>query len=179
MKLKINANKLKHLRDSKCWSQQQLSELSGLSLRTIQRIESKSVASQESIKCLASVFEISVNELFATHSEIDEQFTEALPNQHLSIDDSKRTESVVEHNEMQKKGRDLLKQVYIGAFLVFLSHMFGFYGIFTAFDEQRIDVETFQLLKDSVSIVLIISSLFFLYQVKKITKKYKLGSSFL
>lgn len=40
------------------WSQQQLAELSGLSARTIQRIENGQQASAESLKSLASVFEI-------------------------------------------------------------------------------------------------------------------------
>ncbi len=40
------------------WSQQQLAELSGLSARTIQRIENGQPASAESLKSLASVFEI-------------------------------------------------------------------------------------------------------------------------
>lgn len=40
------------------WSQQQLAEASGLSVRTIQRIESGQPASLESLKCLAAVFEV-------------------------------------------------------------------------------------------------------------------------
>lgn len=46
------------LRLQRGWSQQQLAELSGLSVRTIQRIENGSAASTESLKSLASVFEI-------------------------------------------------------------------------------------------------------------------------
>jgi len=40
------------------WSQQQLAELSGISVRTIQRIERGQPASTESLKSLAAVFEI-------------------------------------------------------------------------------------------------------------------------
>lgn len=40
------------------WSQQQLAEASGLSARTIQRIEAGQPASLESLKCLAAVFEV-------------------------------------------------------------------------------------------------------------------------
>ncbi len=46
------------LRLQRGWSQQQLAELSGLSTRTIQRIENGQAASTESLKALASVFEI-------------------------------------------------------------------------------------------------------------------------
>ena len=45
------------------WSQQQLAELSGLSTRTIQRIENGQPVSAESLKSLASVFEIDFSTL--------------------------------------------------------------------------------------------------------------------
>jgi transcriptional regulator with XRE-family HTH domain len=40
------------------WSQEQLAELSGLSVRTIQRIEGGKTASVESLKSLGAIFEI-------------------------------------------------------------------------------------------------------------------------
>jgi transcriptional regulator with XRE-family HTH domain len=40
------------------WSQEQLAELSGLSVRTIQRLERGQTASTESLKALASVFQV-------------------------------------------------------------------------------------------------------------------------
>lgn len=51
------------LRLQRGWSQQQLAELSGLSARTIQRIENGKPASTESLKSLASVFEIDFSTL--------------------------------------------------------------------------------------------------------------------
>lgn len=45
------------------WSQDQLSELSGLSVRTIQRIERGQKPGLESLKSLAAVFEIEINDL--------------------------------------------------------------------------------------------------------------------
>ncbi len=51
------------LRLKRGWSQQQLAELSGLSVRTIQRIEGGQAASTETLKSLASVFEIDFSEL--------------------------------------------------------------------------------------------------------------------
>lgn len=51
-------NNLKKLRLEYKWSQTQLAELSGLSLRTIQRIENGEKPSIESIKGLSSLFEI-------------------------------------------------------------------------------------------------------------------------
>jgi len=54
---------LKELRISKHLSQEQLAQMSGLNVRTIQRIESGSNASVESLKCLAAVLEVDVSTL--------------------------------------------------------------------------------------------------------------------
>ena len=54
------------LRLQRGWSQEQLAELSGLSVRTVQRIERGLPASTETLKSLASVFEIDFSTLQAT-----------------------------------------------------------------------------------------------------------------
>ncbi|WP_018624474.1 helix-turn-helix domain-containing protein [Kangiella aquimarina] len=54
---------IKKLRENKQWSQEQLATLSGLSIRTIQRIESGNRASLESLKALAAVFETDIETL--------------------------------------------------------------------------------------------------------------------
>ncbi|MBE2224960.1 MAG: DUF805 domain-containing protein [Anaerolineae bacterium] len=59
----INSELVKKLRAAKPWSQEQLSEACGLDLRTIQRIENKGKASIESVRALATVFEIDPHEL--------------------------------------------------------------------------------------------------------------------
>ena len=46
------------LRLKRGWSQQQLAEASGLSVRTVQRIEAGEPASTETLKSLAAVFEV-------------------------------------------------------------------------------------------------------------------------
>ncbi|BBN83694.1 XRE family transcriptional regulator [Pseudoalteromonas sp. A25] len=51
------------LRLQRGWSQDQLAQLSGLSLRTIQRIERGHTPSLESLKSLAAVFETTVADL--------------------------------------------------------------------------------------------------------------------
>jgi transcriptional regulator with XRE-family HTH domain len=56
------ASELKKLRLSKSWSQQQLADISGLSLRTIQRIEKDGNCSHESLLTLASIFELDIEE---------------------------------------------------------------------------------------------------------------------
>lgn len=52
---------VKKLRERRNWSQEQLAIMAGLSTRTIQRIESGNKASIESLKALASVFEVDIS----------------------------------------------------------------------------------------------------------------------
>ncbi len=54
---------LKEIRLSRHLTQEQLEEISGLSVRTIQRIESGQQASLESQKCLAAALALSVDDL--------------------------------------------------------------------------------------------------------------------
>jgi transcriptional regulator with XRE-family HTH domain len=63
MEMELNKEALKTQRDSRAWSQTQLAEVSGLSLRTIQRVEKTGVASQESAKSLAAVYECAITDL--------------------------------------------------------------------------------------------------------------------
>lgn len=58
-----NQNKVKELREHKGWSQDHLAEASGLSLRTIQRIESGRQVSGESLICVAAALDVKVEEL--------------------------------------------------------------------------------------------------------------------
>ena len=54
---------MKELRQERSWSQEQLADLSGLSLRTVQRIEASNKAGYESVRALALAFEIDVSAL--------------------------------------------------------------------------------------------------------------------
>lgn len=54
---------IRTLREDRGWSQEQLAETSGVSVRTIQRIEQGGRASLESLKCFAAVFETTIPEL--------------------------------------------------------------------------------------------------------------------
>ena len=50
------------------WSQEELARHSGLSTRTIQRIEAGQKPGLESLKCLAAVFETSISTLMQEHT---------------------------------------------------------------------------------------------------------------
>lgn len=56
-------NSVKQRREANHWSQEQLAEMTGLSVRTIQRIEKGQNAGLESWKALSAVFEVSIAEL--------------------------------------------------------------------------------------------------------------------
>jgi transcriptional regulator with XRE-family HTH domain len=64
------------LRLKKGWSQQQLADFSGLSVRTVQRIESGQPASTETLKSLAAVFEVE----FTTINQESPMTTATAPN---------------------------------------------------------------------------------------------------
>jgi DNA-binding XRE family transcriptional regulator len=73
MDMKINAKKVIHNRKVRAWSQQHLADASAVSLRTIQRVENNGSGSLETIKSLASCFELDVNALFEIETDIETQ----------------------------------------------------------------------------------------------------------
>lgn len=56
-------NVIRKLRLDRGWSQEELAAASGISVRTIQRLENGGRASLETLKCLAAVFESELSEL--------------------------------------------------------------------------------------------------------------------
>jgi len=55
---------IRKLRLQRGWSQEQLAEMSGLSVRTIQRLERGQKAGLESLKSLAAVFDVELSNLY-------------------------------------------------------------------------------------------------------------------
>ncbi|MCW3173939.1 helix-turn-helix domain-containing protein [Shewanella subflava] len=64
---------LKELRISRHLSQEQLAQMSGLNVRTIQRIESGHNASSESLKCLAAALNVDISTLNQEKFMIDKK----------------------------------------------------------------------------------------------------------
>lgn len=75
-----DTNKFKALRLKRAWSQEQLAELSGLSTRTIQRVENGDQPSLETLSALAAVFEVTVADISApdnvSDNALDQRITE-------------------------------------------------------------------------------------------------------
>jgi transcriptional regulator with XRE-family HTH domain len=86
------------LRLQRGWSQEQLADLAGLSVRTVQRIERGQAASLETLKSLAAVFEIDLASLQAE--------TDMIPDPKLAV----RADEALAFRQVRK-----LKRFYIHA----------------------------------------------------------------
>jgi len=69
MEMELNKDKLKHLRESKAWSQSHLAEVAGISLRTIQRVEKNGIASPESVKAICASYGIEAGDILKNEIE--------------------------------------------------------------------------------------------------------------
>ena len=58
MSFKTDTARIKRWREERHWSQEHLAELAGVGLRTLQRIENGQQASAETLKALASAFQV-------------------------------------------------------------------------------------------------------------------------
>jgi transcriptional regulator with XRE-family HTH domain len=63
MDMKVDSSYIKRERERRAWSQDHLAEVTGLGLRTIQRIEKTGAASYESARSLAAIFGVDVAKL--------------------------------------------------------------------------------------------------------------------
>ena len=61
--MQLDAQQIKQLRTVRGWTQQQLADICGLSLRTVQRVELSGIASLETTKAFAAAFECDRAEL--------------------------------------------------------------------------------------------------------------------
>ncbi|MBF7687785.1 2TM domain-containing protein [Acinetobacter rathckeae] len=70
-------NKIKYYRLKHAWSQEQLAEMTALSVRTIQRVENGEKPSLETLSALAAVFQVSVYDLSiaSVDDNVDETVT--------------------------------------------------------------------------------------------------------
>ncbi|MFC4244553.1 helix-turn-helix domain-containing protein [Gryllotalpicola reticulitermitis] len=67
----MNQTRIGELRKAKGWTQERLAEASGIAVRTIQRLESGSDASLDTLARVAEVLGVQVTELFVTVNDSD------------------------------------------------------------------------------------------------------------
>lgn len=72
--MKINSKKIRELRMNKSWSQETLAERSSLSVRTVQRIENGSNASNESLKLIANALDIDFDTIVYISEDNEDNF---------------------------------------------------------------------------------------------------------
>lgn len=158
MYMQVNAVKIKYLREQRCWSQLQLSEMAGISVRTLQRLEAKSAASQETIKSIAAVLEIDCDKLLPDRSNPLASSDEHNVNHLVMEQTSAATLPISPSNDNQQEQDKLSKlrrKLSLAFFIVIASNLFGFYSVYSAFDAAKIDLETFGFLKNLISMTLI------------------------
>ncbi|KPQ05282.1 MAG: putative membrane protein [Idiomarinaceae bacterium HL-53] len=85
--MNISSEKIKQLRTQRGWSQEQLSEMCGVNLRTIQRLEKRGTASQETLKALASVFDVATEALLAAKQPAPQRAFKSILNTLKDFDD--------------------------------------------------------------------------------------------
>jgi len=78
---------VRKLRLKKGWSQDQLAQLSGISVRTIQRIERGQNVGLESMKSLAAVFEIDIADLSAKPAAQEQEMDSQVINNQATINE--------------------------------------------------------------------------------------------
>jgi len=61
--MQIDSKRIRSEREKRAWSQEQLAEVAGVALRTIQRVETSGAGSYETAKAIAAVFEVDVSDL--------------------------------------------------------------------------------------------------------------------
>lgn len=103
-------NKIKELRLARAWSQEQLAELAGLSVRTVQRIENGERPGLETLSALAAVFEVSVAELSGPYGHGDDAL------------DRRILEAKIKVADEGKFYRSVIKAVVICLFFFILNH---------------------------------------------------------
>lgn len=69
LEMVLNAKKIRSLRESCGWSQEQLAEAAGVSVRTVQRAEKDGSASRETKVCLAAALNVPHEQLTASHHD--------------------------------------------------------------------------------------------------------------
>jgi len=110
---------IRKLRLKHGWSQEQLSQLSGISTRTIQRIEQGQKASLESLKSLAAVFEVNFDELQQEAKEMNTSLN------HSEQTNNEQSSSKQPSNK-QLSNEEILAMHYVNNLKKFYIHLITF-----------------------------------------------------
>ncbi len=104
---------VRKLRLRRGWSQEQLAQMSGLSVRTVQRIERNQGGSVESLKSLAAVFKVDFTSLIR-ENQMTNETDKISPDEEIVIQQVKEIKGFYTH---------LVQFVVIVSALAFINHM--------------------------------------------------------
>lgn len=105
----LNKAMIKALRKKRAWSQTELATVAGLSLRTVQRIEKTGVSSLESVKALASFFELQPESLQLNWDDASEKHIEIQEGNQIGLSGRDSTPSVPENSNDGKLSKQALQ----------------------------------------------------------------------
>ena len=111
-----STSRIQALRKQRGWTQEQLAQCSGISVRTLQRLENGEPAAAETLQAVAAVLGIPVSELLA------EQTTgsaEASPAQTATASPPPSEEAMLQERVL-REAKFLRKAMSVGAVLIFL-----------------------------------------------------------
>ena len=86
---KFRAERVREERLKRGWPQGQLADIAGVSLRTIQRLEKEGIAALETLKAVASAFEVDVEHLTPPpkNAKKDDVVIEDIGDEPINLDD--------------------------------------------------------------------------------------------
>jgi len=123
--------KLRKMRLARAWSQEQVAEMTGLSVRTIQRIERGQTASLDSLKALAAVFDVNVCEFQTVQNQETKENTNMDSKLKMDVKDKLNEEealNVVEYVKELKGFYSHLMNYVVVISLLFVINVFAFPG---------------------------------------------------
>lgn len=117
---------LRKLRLQRGWSQEQIAELTDLSVRTIQRIERGGQPSLESAKALAAVFEVDLQTFQTTAGDIN-------MNEHQSLNTNNTEPNTVQTSNPHVTAAEKAAINYVKGIKEFYGHLFMYVIFMLAF----------------------------------------------
>ena len=105
--MKINGEAVRALRERKSWSQEHLASAAGLSVRTVQRVETEGIASAETRLALAAALDVPVDDLIPS------------PSSTIAPVEDGRPAPFVAHSRFESAMRKTLLGLGVGIALVF------------------------------------------------------------
>ena len=136
-RMSIDADRLRRLREARAWSQEQLAEVAGLSVRTVQRVERGGKASLETRMALAAALEVAPADLLLadTADEPDIPATAAAPETSI-------TDPQAEQRQRQEQTFRISLLVLLGVLILVLIVGLGYqFGRDLAHRENRAECE--------------------------------------